>query len=485
MDKNSSKKGECGVNHFKRARYFHGMLLTDRDFREEQIYHNEKRKLLNKLLHGWGVVCGLKIKPTNPVSASAIIEPGVALDCHGNEIVVCESQTVNVLDNIRSFAQNASAKEPCAEYQALPIQPQVLYIVIRYDEKKTDPVPVYVPGGSCEEKTCDYSRTQEGFCIEVWDSWPDEQPTTCRDISETGEGGFEPCKEPYPCPQEQCCPETHYILLATISCGARRDLLTAKSLTEAVTSAKIRYWIDRNLSKVCLSREAKDAITIESIHEFDTKEAIDENTIAWNIDAAWKLPAGLTIQTGPSIESMGRSCKTTISMQAGTTAPDDGTAIIEIPLSLSYKTRGTTINWTSKDLPLLKSPIEISLSSVRQSKVITEAFIRNVACRKFVPTFAWMAWIFEHIEEEPAIPWSGDVSRYCLPKIPSPAIQPVVNRAELDAKIQASKQELVAKVEKVEKKNENGLKKMQTNYEKRISELTKRIEALEKKKTVG
>ena len=41
---------------FKRLRYFHGMLLTEDDFLEEQLYYREKLKLHNRL-HGHGGAC--------------------------------------------------------------------------------------------------------------------------------------------------------------------------------------------------------------------------------------------------------------------------------------------------------------------------------------------------------------------------------------------------------------------------------------------
>ena len=44
---------------FERNRYFYGKLLTVRDFEVEQRYHCTKRALLNRLVHGAGVVCGL------------------------------------------------------------------------------------------------------------------------------------------------------------------------------------------------------------------------------------------------------------------------------------------------------------------------------------------------------------------------------------------------------------------------------------------
>ena len=69
----------------KRVNYFVGQLLGLDDFRVEQQYHREKRKMHNRFLHGWGVVSGLQVS----VADGALrVEPGLALDCEGNEVLV-------------------------------------------------------------------------------------------------------------------------------------------------------------------------------------------------------------------------------------------------------------------------------------------------------------------------------------------------------------------------------------------------------------
>jgi hypothetical protein len=50
--------GACGDSGFKRNNYFSGKLLSEKDFRDEQEYNKEKRKLHNRLLHGWGGSAG-------------------------------------------------------------------------------------------------------------------------------------------------------------------------------------------------------------------------------------------------------------------------------------------------------------------------------------------------------------------------------------------------------------------------------------------
>jgi hypothetical protein len=44
-----------------RMNYFHGQRLMPRDFLAEQSYHRAKHLLINRCLHGYGVVCGLEM----------------------------------------------------------------------------------------------------------------------------------------------------------------------------------------------------------------------------------------------------------------------------------------------------------------------------------------------------------------------------------------------------------------------------------------
>ncbi|MBP5410850.1 MAG: hypothetical protein J6Y26_02955, partial [Lachnospiraceae bacterium] len=46
---------------FERTKYYYGMLLSVDDFNAEQRYMNDKRRLVNRLIHGMGVVCGLNV----------------------------------------------------------------------------------------------------------------------------------------------------------------------------------------------------------------------------------------------------------------------------------------------------------------------------------------------------------------------------------------------------------------------------------------
>jgi hypothetical protein len=51
------------VPELRRLRYFYGQMLDSQDFRDEQDYFREKLKLAHRCLHGYGVLCGLRVVP--------------------------------------------------------------------------------------------------------------------------------------------------------------------------------------------------------------------------------------------------------------------------------------------------------------------------------------------------------------------------------------------------------------------------------------
>lgn len=103
---------------FSRNNYYHGKLLTVKDFNDEQDYFNDKRRLINKFLHGAGVVSGLKVISLDFQHIS--IEPGMAIDHLGRELLV-EKPIVKKLNTIEGFDSGNET--------------DVLYLYLEYDEK--------------------------------------------------------------------------------------------------------------------------------------------------------------------------------------------------------------------------------------------------------------------------------------------------------------------------------------------------------------
>jgi hypothetical protein len=170
----------------ERPRYFSGQLLGEADLTQEQLYFREKARRHNRMLHGWGIVCGLHIR-TSATDGELRVEPGYALDPYGDEIVVEDEVTVDIC----SEDDDGNAVSPCPEddddqrdrvrKEWLPGRP--LYLVIRYAECGTRPVPV---GESME-----YSRMRESFAVKVLT----ELPMSYRQPSPSREPDSHPCPD--------------------------------------------------------------------------------------------------------------------------------------------------------------------------------------------------------------------------------------------------------------------------------------------------
>lgn len=159
-DKKDKNLKTCELEQFERNNYFYGKLMTVRDFEAEQDYFNNKRYLINRMIHGIGIVCGLKVEDNSSVegkkpqkdktdSWSVYLNPGVALDCCGHEIVVNTGglYTVN-----GTFSEKSNG------------------LYLRYDECQKETVLGLSNLSNCEEECCP-ARIGETFTLE-WGPLP-------------------------------------------------------------------------------------------------------------------------------------------------------------------------------------------------------------------------------------------------------------------------------------------------------------------------
>jgi DNA-binding beta-propeller fold protein YncE len=156
---------ECETAQLARNNYFTGKLLVERDFTDEQRYFMGKERRHNQRLHGWGVVCGLKVKQhPNPACRAqyVVIEPGTAIDCCGREILVkCEE----VFDfRARLLALWQEQYGASAEFDD---KPHVLQLCIRYEECPTEQVPALFDECGCDETACQPNRILESYSFDV------------------------------------------------------------------------------------------------------------------------------------------------------------------------------------------------------------------------------------------------------------------------------------------------------------------------------
>lgn len=135
--------------------FFYGLLLDEERLKKEELYLNQKRWMLNRLVLGTGVVCGLNVTIDPHDSSMVIVQPGIALDPLGHEIVVPDATTINpfqLTDDTGSASGTAEAG--------------VIEICLAYAETLADPVPVLV--ADCDHPgKCACSTVREGFHLLV------------------------------------------------------------------------------------------------------------------------------------------------------------------------------------------------------------------------------------------------------------------------------------------------------------------------------
>ena len=172
--------GGCGeVPELARLRYFHGQPLGALDLRREQSYHREHARLHNRLLHGWGFVCGLEVDVAprreprecedDPTTSEVIVHPGAALDCRGNEIVVRHPRPVYVERLLTEL-----------DLKRLTDRPGTVYLTLCFHEVPIDPSRPMLPGRCEPAPACEHARVLETYSIcatlERPDAGPDCEP---------------------------------------------------------------------------------------------------------------------------------------------------------------------------------------------------------------------------------------------------------------------------------------------------------------------
>jgi hypothetical protein len=171
MSATSSTNGSCpacGLREFERNRWFDGKLLVTRDFEGEQEYLRGKQRLHNAFLHGFGTVCGLRVAE-HPQAACrsrwVVLEPGLAQDCCGHEIVVPEATTID----LRGEIEEALADRGLDEF------PVDVYVRLCYEESADEPVPALLDDCGCGDTALEHNRTREGWRLDVSFEAPDDE----------------------------------------------------------------------------------------------------------------------------------------------------------------------------------------------------------------------------------------------------------------------------------------------------------------------
>ncbi len=178
---------ECGAIAFERNRYFTGKYMAARDFLGEQEYFLTRHRLHNRVLHGWGVVCGLRVVPHPNEDCRKhwiVVKAGIALDCCGRELVLkCDTALelpiplpppppapAPVPEPYPGGAAPEQAEhEPPPTLSPLPAPCLRFLVCVTYTEELIEQVPALYNEGTCEPSRTEANRVREVAKLVVLD----------------------------------------------------------------------------------------------------------------------------------------------------------------------------------------------------------------------------------------------------------------------------------------------------------------------------
>lgn len=160
----------------ERTRFYPRQIVQAPDLTQDQLYFREKLRRHNRLLHGWGIVCGVRVRVgTKP--GTVLVEPGSVLGPFGDEIVVGDVVEVDLAaQDLDGDATNGCAEpDPwCADVRVPRPEGKPVYLAISYAEYACRPVGVAASacGCGCGGEECEYSRIRDSWRIRVLDALP-------------------------------------------------------------------------------------------------------------------------------------------------------------------------------------------------------------------------------------------------------------------------------------------------------------------------
>jgi hypothetical protein len=333
----------CRTTAGERPRYFPRQLVTAEDLMLEQYYFRNRMRLHNRLLHGWGVVCGLQVAPVPKKDGSGGLEPwmvkvcrGYALGPYGDDIIVpCDKEIP-----LRQDSVSGISVEPCetvgdvwcADVWLDRSQESRLYLAIKYAEVPTRPMRAQPAGCGCDDTACEFSRLQDGYVIKVLTSA--EYRPLALDLTKVPDWRrlFElkllsPPNEGDPNPVCWPCPEQPWVVLACVHIGSDGKISAIDNCgpRRLVAALGCFYWSCASIELTSIGTLLSPPVTFVCGREGRTQIPLNRelrNTIiltgrGFQEGLMVSFGAGITVDVDPGVSS------TTFSVQA--TVEDDAT----------------------------------------------------------------------------------------------------------------------------------------------------------------
>ena len=233
----------------QRPRYYARQLVTPAELNLEASYFQDRLRRHNRLLHGWGVICGaLVCRVADPAGGAqpwkVKITPGNLIDPYGNEIGILAERIVDLGSGGAAVTAQDPAGEPsdpwCSEVWTQPAAGPV-WVAVKYYQGMARPVRIPPAGCSCDDSTCEYSRWCDGYQVGLLSDCPASHKVSPPSLDNLG------AVKVTACPSEPADP---WVVLASVkvdsdgqiteidNCSCRRMIVTTAHLWWRCTSSK-------------------------------------------------------------------------------------------------------------------------------------------------------------------------------------------------------------------------------------------------------
>jgi hypothetical protein len=323
----TAESDACSLGILERPRYFARQLITPAELNLEAEYFAERIRRHNRMLHGWGVVCGgqvCRVRAAEGVGAEpwkVKVRSGFAIDGHGNEISIGSDRVFD----LRSSSLVSMSGDPAGELSDpwcsdvwTDRPPGRVWLAVCHKECLARPVRVQPAGCGCDDTSCEYSRWQDGHELRLLDRCPLSHhgpPPAPQDFV------GDPLPDCPPCPDDPC------VVLAAIDFDADGTITAIDncSCRRMVVSFANVWW-----------RCAGGLVSIEDVmvrHRSPTPGATEVRLLVkgsnLHEEATVDFGPGVTVTEKKLVPASG-NLMVTIDI-AGDAAPGDRTMTIENP----------------------------------------------------------------------------------------------------------------------------------------------------------
>jgi hypothetical protein len=322
----------CDSTIAELPRYYPRQLITPTDLTLEQNYFRDRMRRHNRLLHGWGVVCGALVCPATTTNSDGTtsftpwqvkVQKGYALGPYGDEIIIDCCRTID----LRTSGVTGVTGEPCVDapdpwcsqvYTTQTVS-NVYYIAVQYQQSMVRPVRVQPVGCGCDDSSCEYSRLQDGYQIGILSTCPTCNacdPNVTVPTTQTLAVGPVPA-----CPDCSCGPWVCLAQVTVASDGSGTIAQIDNSSCRRMVLSLCNFWWQSSGNA-----SGSNATTITSVKANGTIIA-GGSSVAVTVNGS-NLPVGANTASGPQVNySFGPGITAAVASSSSTGSQQPATSV--------------------------------------------------------------------------------------------------------------------------------------------------------------